>query len=466
MTLPIFLEIVIGLVFVYLVLSLLAAEIQELISTILQWRAQHLKDSIINLLSGDNASDSNVKSAQELAQQIYEHPALTSINQEAKGFFALLFRSLTWIPAYVYRLITGHDSEFGSQRTAPSYIPASAFSRSLISQLGTRHLIEKLQQAKFLAFHDSIIDNVKLTTGLSNERIINSSENKLEEIRKKFEVHKHSLEEAVYKTASELDNLIETLKTSDKLSNKEHDRLVDWKKSLFEEKDGVITLGNSLKPTLYEIVEALNPGSRIYKAYEKNFQNYDKTRLEEAQKEIEEFKILLSNCFRGMPGSDCLVFTNPIIKSEITEDTPPLELSFSLYELPKNIKEKLDDIDEAFTGVDREKGKKYKHLKAFKAGFSGYRGERSKESIVWGAKKLLVIIGLILTGVLVTLLVVDGNLSSVSEMPKGIVFLLVWIIIFFASSFVVNKIDQKKKRGKEINTTQITHAQQVISNHA
>ena len=56
MSLPIVLEIAIGLIFVYLTLSLVASEIQEILSALLQWRAEHLKRSIEQLLAGDTQS--------------------------------------------------------------------------------------------------------------------------------------------------------------------------------------------------------------------------------------------------------------------------------------------------------------------------------------------------------------------------------------------------------------------------
>jgi hypothetical protein len=55
MNLPLVLDVVISLIFIYLVLSLLASELQELIATLLQWRARHLRDSIANLLTGNQA---------------------------------------------------------------------------------------------------------------------------------------------------------------------------------------------------------------------------------------------------------------------------------------------------------------------------------------------------------------------------------------------------------------------------
>ena len=57
MNLPFILDIAIGLIFIYLILSLLASEIQEFLSTVFQWRAKHLKDSIENLLAGSNNED-------------------------------------------------------------------------------------------------------------------------------------------------------------------------------------------------------------------------------------------------------------------------------------------------------------------------------------------------------------------------------------------------------------------------
>lgn len=44
MNLPFILDVAIGLIFIYLILSLLASEIQELIATVFQWRAEHLKN--------------------------------------------------------------------------------------------------------------------------------------------------------------------------------------------------------------------------------------------------------------------------------------------------------------------------------------------------------------------------------------------------------------------------------------
>ncbi|MCC5670253.1 hypothetical protein LC653_42320 [Nostoc sp. CHAB 5784] len=53
MSLPFLLNLVIGLIFIYLILSLVASEIQEILATLLQWRAAHLRKSIEILLTKD-----------------------------------------------------------------------------------------------------------------------------------------------------------------------------------------------------------------------------------------------------------------------------------------------------------------------------------------------------------------------------------------------------------------------------
>ena len=88
MNLPVIIDIIIGLVFIYLTLSLLASEIQELIATVWQWRAEHLKKSIEVLISGgsEGAKDPlQFKRVGQLAHAIYANPIIKDLNQGAKG---------------------------------------------------------------------------------------------------------------------------------------------------------------------------------------------------------------------------------------------------------------------------------------------------------------------------------------------------------------------------------------------
>ncbi|MBD3887332.1 hypothetical protein IFO70_37800 [Phormidium tenue FACHB-886] len=68
MNLPFIVDVAIGLVLIYLILSLLSSEIQEILATILQWRAAHLKKSIEILLLGDG--DQREKTPDQIAQAV------------------------------------------------------------------------------------------------------------------------------------------------------------------------------------------------------------------------------------------------------------------------------------------------------------------------------------------------------------------------------------------------------------
>lgn len=88
------LEVAIGLVFSWLVLSLATMQVQEWISTFLSWRAQFLQRAILNML-GDET----------LVERFYDHPLIRSISPPGKK------------PGEVRR---------------PSYIPAQRFAAAAL----------------------------------------------------------------------------------------------------------------------------------------------------------------------------------------------------------------------------------------------------------------------------------------------------------------------------------------------
>ncbi|MGB7441869.1 MAG: hypothetical protein WA919_12430 [Coleofasciculaceae cyanobacterium] len=98
------LDVAIGLLLIYLVLGLLASEIQELIATVLEWRAKHLRESIVNLLQG------------ELTEELYKTPLLKSLNQKRSQ---------------------------QAKSVGPSYIPSEVFSTALLEILKDKSLIDK-----------------------------------------------------------------------------------------------------------------------------------------------------------------------------------------------------------------------------------------------------------------------------------------------------------------------------------
>lgn len=80
------LEVAIGLVFSWLVLSLATMQVQEWISTFLSWRAQFLQRAILNML-GDEM----------LVERFYNHPLIRSISPPGKKFGEV--RRPSYIPA-------------------------------------------------------------------------------------------------------------------------------------------------------------------------------------------------------------------------------------------------------------------------------------------------------------------------------------------------------------------------------
>jgi len=104
-----YLNIAIGIIFIYMILSLLISEVQESITSLLELRAVGLKNSLINLLDGKTSYD-NPETA-EIMQALYSTSLMKSMNQ-------------------------GKSNSIG-----PSYIPKEVFSAALIEVLQTRYEI-------------------------------------------------------------------------------------------------------------------------------------------------------------------------------------------------------------------------------------------------------------------------------------------------------------------------------------
>jgi len=128
MNLFFFLDIAIGLVVIYLVLSLLASEIQEIITVVLEWRAKHLQASIINLVSG------------KLTAQIYDNPLIKSLNQKA------LFRKKSAGPSYMPKEIFTAALLEILERDWRVVIDPSADIDTLVNSLEQSSLPEDLKQ--------------------------------------------------------------------------------------------------------------------------------------------------------------------------------------------------------------------------------------------------------------------------------------------------------------------------------
>lgn len=132
MNLPVVVDITLGLVFIYLILSLLASEIQELISTLLQWRAKHLRNSIELLLSGGSESEkSDIINAIHLVRKLYNDPLINTLNQQSKGKIEKHFLKITKNP----------NDQLIEKQSGPSYLPSETFAMTLLDTLKIPELI-------------------------------------------------------------------------------------------------------------------------------------------------------------------------------------------------------------------------------------------------------------------------------------------------------------------------------------
>ncbi|XHX77683.1 MAG: hypothetical protein RBJ76_25150 [Stenomitos frigidus ULC029] len=155
MGLPFVLDIAIGLVFIYLILSLLASELQELLATLFQWRAKHLKEAIEIFLAGGSATPEEEK-VKDLVSKLYDDPLLKNINQESKSLVAKGARRMTrWFIA------SNQKGAFGTnQSTGPSYIAPETFSTSLLERLGLSILAKKLMEVRLEKFAVRIVGSL------------------------------------------------------------------------------------------------------------------------------------------------------------------------------------------------------------------------------------------------------------------------------------------------------------------
>jgi len=215
MNFPVILDVALGLVFIFFVLSLLASEIQEIIGTLLQWRAEHLKKSIEVLLSGNDRDKEEL--SQELADALYNSPWIRSLNQEDKGRITRTFRGITHFIGRIYRTITRGRNTFGDGKTSgPSYIPSEAFSNSLLErmqlsslwQVFTDDRLQSFASEKILLPVNNVLNDLKASTG--NEFLLNNELQQLEaacqDIIQDFQAGRVSLPETIDRMVNKLDD--------------------------------------------------------------------------------------------------------------------------------------------------------------------------------------------------------------------------------------------------------------------
>ncbi|MBE9075910.1 hypothetical protein IQ241_01125 [Romeria aff. gracilis LEGE 07310] len=276
MSLPVVLEIALGLIFIYLILSLIASEIQELVSTLLQWRAEHLKQSIEQLLAGDREQD--WQSARQLANQLYDSPLIRDLNYEARGRIARFFRGLLHGVGRAYRFLTRTHNVFGQKTSGPSYIPAETFATSLLEGLQLENLQYVLSESRLQQFIEQrlsrpihrIVSDLKAS--LANETILDAEmqylETAIEQIVGDFKERRVTLARSLDRLTAQLDEFTQMALLSlpdSHLTQTFHNRVKYLRAQLVDRFDDGREGGQRIQPTLSELLLLLDNQSIIYR---------------------------------------------------------------------------------------------------------------------------------------------------------------------------------------------------------
>ncbi|MBW4638417.1 MAG: hypothetical protein KME05_09290 [Gloeocapsa sp. UFS-A4-WI-NPMV-4B04] len=345
MNLPVILDIAIGLIFVYLILSLLASEIQEFLATVLQWRAKNLKESIEILLAGDSKKKEDRKNAIKLANKLYSSPLIENISQEAKGQFVKLPREITWDIGKLYRSIKPDEERlispetessispkietvFGDEKhTGPSSIASETFATTLLEVLKIPTLAHKFTEAKLEAFKQKLLNSIKtsLLTDFNpslpgmNENLFNLPDEQLngigaptgrllegfnqvkqeyEQIIEDFKNNKATIELTINRMEERLNQYSSLSKTSFPPTDPSRitfDRNMDLLKERFGKNDqnehnerNVLLRG--MKPSLTQVVKALDASSEIHKQILEAIEDKDSPTCQKIAKEIETIR--------------------------------------------------------------------------------------------------------------------------------------------------------------------------------
>ena len=111
------LDAAIGLIFVYLLVSLMVTAATEFLSGILRWRSTHLREGIRTLLDSREAS--------AWVDKLYSHPLVANLRMPSRG---------KWIEK-LYSLWGFRHVMAGRKDRGPSYIPSRTFAIALIESI-------------------------------------------------------------------------------------------------------------------------------------------------------------------------------------------------------------------------------------------------------------------------------------------------------------------------------------------
>ncbi|GAB4360309.1 MAG: hypothetical protein Fur0042_29820 [Cyanophyceae cyanobacterium] len=268
-------DIAIGLLFIYLIFSLLASELQEILATLLQWRAVHLKRTIEQLLAGGAGGDRNagadprvdqqIAEVRQLADRLYESPIVSTLNYEARGLLAGAFRKLFRAIAGLFTL---GRSPFGSNNTSgPSYIPSSTFSDALLSTLHLPELVHLVSTKRLKHFKAQLFGSVhkSLSAYLGQAAIaqfVARFEERLTLIVEDYEAQKFTLAATLGRMDALFGRFIEVIESRTDYGEVEDLKVL--RGDLFEDGGEYGTLSASLRPSVEEVLSALRTKGEAY----------------------------------------------------------------------------------------------------------------------------------------------------------------------------------------------------------
>ncbi|MBD2512174.1 hypothetical protein H6G91_33990 [Nostoc muscorum FACHB-395] len=344
MSLPFLLNLVIGLIFIYLILSLIASEIQEILTTLLQWRAAHLKKSIEILLIGGEGTP-NDKIVKDIVDGLYKNPLIKNISQESKeGIEAWLRQASRFVVTFGRKNLTLNGNE-------PSYIPSETFASTLLERLNLSEISHKItvfNLQKMIKYEivfkvegkDNKVEGEDNTYGYINDKNLNIRDETRQLLKNEFATCKSKLNAicvdlsnekttlltSVNRIRDEIDSFIETCKTpSEQNRDPEITKFIAQLNSL---KNGIFYQGNSkynnasynntdelirrLQPSPAHILDLLigevkEKGqeikrlSKTYKAFQDEFGNLDKN--DEIYKAYEDIKTEIGEIEKRLPDS-------------------------------------------------------------------------------------------------------------------------------------------------------------------
>lgn len=133
------LDVAIGLFFIYLTLSLLVSGIQELIATVLEWRAKQLKEAIQILLGDNEANDPSAKQGQKIANKLWDHSLIRSLNQRKiiRGSVGPSYISSKMFAATLLQILQT-DYNFNPSGTIDDIVKSLKDNKILDTEIGQR----------------------------------------------------------------------------------------------------------------------------------------------------------------------------------------------------------------------------------------------------------------------------------------------------------------------------------------